>query len=262
MRLTLLGTGTSFGIPQIGCDCPVCTSSDPRDRRGRSGAVLEEGAGRILIDTPPELRLALIRAGIGSVDAVLYTHDHADHVHGIDDLRALSGGRRGTLPVYGPADSLARMRAKFEYVFDPTVTPIPGSSRPAVTAVPLEPGRVSLVAGIEVLPLAFAHGPVTVFGYRFGRCAYLTDVKEVPQAARAALAGLDVLVLNALWYRPHPTHLSIPEAVATARAIGARRTFLTHLTHETAHADLVRDLPPDVQPACDGLVVEVAGAVD
>jgi phosphoribosyl 1,2-cyclic phosphate phosphodiesterase len=164
--------------------------------------------------------------------------------------------------VYGPADALERMRSKFGYVFDPEVMPIPGSARPAVATRSLEPGRTTRIAGVEVLPLAFEHGPVAVFGYRFGRIAYVTDVKEVPAAARRALAGLDVLILNALWYRAHPTHLSIPEAVETARAIGARRTFLTHLTHETAHADLERDLPPDVQPAYDGLVVEVEGAVD
>ena len=257
MRLTLLGTGTSFGVPQIGCGCRVCTSADPRDRRLRTAAVLEAGGRRILIDTPPELRLALVRSGIPAVDAVLYTHDHADHTHGIDDLRALSGGSRGTLPVYGPADALARMRVKFAYVFDPSVTPIPGSARPAVSATALEPGRAATVAGIEVVPLAFEHGPVTVFGYRFGKMAYVTDVKAVPEPARRALTGLDVLVLNALWYRAHPTHLSIPEAVDTARAIGAARTYLTHLTHETAHADLERDLPPDVRPAYDGLVVEV-----
>ena len=140
MRLHFLGTGTSFGIPQIGCACRVCVSDDPRDRRGRSGAVVEHDGARVLLDTPPELRLGLVRAGIGSVSAVLYTHDHADHTHGIDDLRALSGGRRGTLPVFGPPDSLARMQDKFAYVFDPLSQPIPGSSRPAVTVTALEAG--------------------------------------------------------------------------------------------------------------------------
>ena len=244
-------------MPLVGCDCRVCTSGDPRDVRWRTGAVVEAGGKRILIDTAPELRLALLRAGIGGVDAVLYTHEHADHTHGIDDLRSLSGGRRGTLPVYGPAAALARIRTKFEYVFDPDANPLPGSSRPSVTVTELEAGRPVTVAGIEVLPLAFEHGPGIVFGYRFGPLAYVTDVKRVAEAERRALAGLDVLVLDALFYRPHPTHLSIPEAVETARAIGARRTFLTHLTHETAHADLVRDLPADIQPAHDGLVVEV-----
>jgi phosphoribosyl 1,2-cyclic phosphate phosphodiesterase len=257
VRLTFLGTGTSFGIPQIGCRCAVCTSPDPRDRRNRTAVVVQADGATILVDTPPELRLAMLRAGVGSVDAVLYTHDHADHTHGIDELRALSGRHRGTVPIYGPADALERMRHKFDYIFDPLARPIPGSSRPDVTATALEPGVEVMVAGLGVLPLRFSHGPSDVLGYRFGKLAYLTDVKEAAAAERAALAGLDVLVLNALFHRPHPTHLSIPEAVETARAIGAQRTFLTHLTHETSHAGLLAELPPGIEPAYDGLVVEI-----
>ena len=257
MRLTFLGTGTSFGIPQIGCGCAVCTSSDPRDKRGRTSVVVQDGGKAILVDTPPELRVAMVRERIRGVDAVLYTHDHADHTHGIDDLRALSGHHRGTLPIYGPADALERMAVKFDYIFDPNLRPIPGSSRPAVTVSPIEAGVRTCIAGIDVLPLRFSHGPSDVLGYRFGPIAYLTDVKEVPAAERAALAGLEVLVINALFHRSHPTHLSIPEAVETALAIGAKRTFLTHLTHETAHAALETELPPAVRPAYDGLVVEV-----
>ena len=257
MRLVFLGTGTSFGIPQIGCSCPVCTSTDPKDKRSRSAAVVQSNGATILIDTPPELRLEMLATGIGSVDAVLYTHDHADHTHGIDDLRALSGHHRGTVPIYGPADALERMRRKFDYIFDPLARPIPGSSRPDVTLHALEAGVEATVAGIRVLPLRFSHGQSDVFGYRFGRLAYLTDVKAVPAAARAALQGVDVLVLNALFHRSHPTHLSIPEAVEAARAIGARRTYLTHLTHKTGHAALLAELPPTIEPAYDGLVVEV-----
>jgi phosphoribosyl 1,2-cyclic phosphate phosphodiesterase len=257
VRLTFLGTGTSFGIPQIGCGCAVCTSTDPKDKRNRAGVVVEAGSATLLIDTPTELRLGLLKAGIRSVDAVLYTHDHADHTHGIDDLRALSGHGRGRLPIYGPADALERMRRKFDYIFDPTASPIPGSSRPDVGATVLEPGVETVIAGTRVLPLRFSHGPSDVLGYRIGALAYLTDVKAVPEAERAALAGLDVLVLNALFHRSHPTHLSIPEAVETARALGARRTFLTHLTHETGHAELLAELPTGIEPAYDGLVVEV-----
>jgi len=257
VRLTFLGTGTSFGIPQIGCRCAVCTSADPRDRRNRTGVVIEADGATILVDTPPELRLALLEAGIASVDAVLYTHDHADHTHGIDDLRALSGHHRGTLPIYGPAGALERMRLKFDYIFDPLARPIPGSSRPDVTLNALEARVEATVAGQRVLPLRFNHGPSDVFGYRIGPLAYLTDVKAVPAAERAALQGLDVLVLNALFHRSHPTHLSIPEAVEAARNIGARRTYLTHLTHETGHAALLAELPPGVEPAYDGLVVTV-----
>jgi phosphoribosyl 1,2-cyclic phosphate phosphodiesterase len=257
VRLHFLGTGTSFGIPQVGCKCAVCTSTDPRDRRNRTGVVVEENGATILVDTPPELRLAMLRAGIGVVDAVLYTHDHADHTHGIDDLRALSGRHRGTVPIYGPADALERMRQKFDYIFDPLARPIPGSSRPEVTLHALEAGVEVVVAGVKVMPLRFSHGPSDVFGYRFGRLAYLTDVKTVPAPERAALQGLEVLVLNALFHRAHPTHLSISEAVEAARAIGARRTYLTHLTHETGHAALLAELPPTIEPAYDGLMVEV-----
>ena len=256
MRLTFLGTGTSFGIPQIGCGCAVCASGDPRDKRGRTAVVVQEGGKAILVDTPPELRTAMVREGIRGVDAVIYTHDHADHTHGIDDLRALSGHHRGTLPIYGPADALERMAVKFDYIFRPDLRPIPGSSRPAVTTTPVEAGVHVRIVGMDVLPLRFSHGPTTVFGYRFGPIAYLPDVKEVPPAEREALKGLEVLVLNALFHRSHPTHLSIPEAVETALAIGAKRTFLTHLTHETGHAALEAELPPEVRPAYDGLVVE------
>jgi phosphoribosyl 1,2-cyclic phosphate phosphodiesterase len=256
VKLTLLGTGTSFGVPQIGCSCRVCTSDDPHDKRLRSGAMIEDGDRRILIDTPPELRLAVLRAGVTRLDAVLYTHDHADHTHGIDDLRAFSGGKLGTLPVYGPADVLERMRSKFDYVFDPMKNVIPGSARPSVSAMSLAPGQETIIAGIPVLPLAFRHGTSVVFGYRFGPIGYVTDVKDVGPEAIAALRGVRFLVLNALWYREHPTHLSIPEAIEAARAIAAETTWLTHLTHETGHADLERDLPPSVRPGYDGLVIE------
>jgi len=256
VRLTFLGTGTSFGVPQIGCGCRVCTSDNPKDRRLRTAVVLEEGGRRLLVDTPPELRLGLVRAGIGAVDAVLFTHDHADHTHGMDDLRALSGGSRGTLPLYAPADTLERLRVKFDYIFDPSVRPLPGSAKPSVSADPLAPWSTTRIAGFDVLAIPFQHGPTQVFGYRVGSVAYVTDAGAMTDDAVRALSGVTVLVLNGLFYRPHPSHLSIHEAVEAARAIGAGMTWLTHLTHETAHADLERDLPPAVQPAWDGLVVE------
>jgi phosphoribosyl 1,2-cyclic phosphate phosphodiesterase len=256
MRLTFLGTGTSFGVPQIGCDCPVCRSSDPRDKRTRSGALLQTGGSTLLLDTPPELRLQLIAGGFTSVDAVMYTHEHADHINGIDDLRMFSVRQRRPLPVYGPAETLGRIRTSFTYIFD-DVRPYEGTSKPALALHPVEPGRPLRVAGVEVLPLAFQHGHLRVFGYRFGPLAYITDVKSIPDAERDQLRELDVLVINALWWRPHPTHLSIAEAVETARQLGARRTYLTHLTHETGHEALAARLPPGIMPAYDGLTVEV-----
>jgi phosphoribosyl 1,2-cyclic phosphate phosphodiesterase len=258
MRLTFLGTGTSFGVPQIGCDCAVCRSSDPRDKRTRSGAILQAAGSTILIDTPPELRLQLIAGGFSRVDAVLYTHEHADHVNGIDDLRIFSVRQRRPLPIYGPAETLEQVRASFNYIFDDTVRPYEGTSKPSLSLHPAEPDQPVSVAGVELLPLAFEHGHLRVFGYRVGRLAYITDVKVIGEQQRERLRDLDVLVLNALWWRSHPTHLSITEAVETARALGARRTYLTHLTHETGHAELEAQLPPGVLPAYDGLTVEVA----
>ncbi len=254
MRLRVLGSGTSFGVPQIGCGCAVCRSTDPRDRRSRVAAVVEGEAGtRILIDTPPELRLQLLAAGIEAVDAVLYTHDHADHVHGIDDLRAVSVSR-GRLPIYGPPDMLRRLGEHFPYIFDESVPRDPATPRPALERLPLDDGQEMNVAGMPVLPLECEHGAVKVYGYRIGDLAYLTDVKVVPARVMDRLGGVRLLVLSALFDHPHPSHLSIPEAVEVARAVGARRTLLTHLTHRYTHADLAARLPAGVEPAYDGLV--------
>jgi len=259
VKLVFLGTGTSYGVPQIGCVCRTCTSSDPRDRRTRTAALIESGGRRLLIDTPPELRLQLVTAAVGSVDAVLFTHAHADHVHGIDDLRAFSARQRAPLDVYGAAATLAELERRFPYIFD-SAPAAPGTSKPELTARALEPDGVVEIAGMPVRGLALPHGDRTVLGYRVGPIAYLTDAKTIPAAALARLTGLEVLVLNALLPRPHPLHLSIPEAVAAAQQIGARRTFLTHLTHDSPHAELAARLPAGIAPAYDGLVIDV-GAV-
>ncbi len=255
MRLTFLGTGTSFGIPQIGCTCSVCKSSDPRDKRNRVGAFVETAGARILIDTPPELRLQLLANGIVRADAVLITHDHADHVNGLDDIRALSTSGAG-LPIYGAGETLDRLAIRFPYVFD-GVKPLPGTSKPEGAARPIEPGARFTVGDTEIQTFSVAHGPMTVMGYRIGDLGYVTDAKELSREALKTLKGVKVLVLNALFPTPHPTHLSIPEAVETAKRVGAPRTFFTHLTHRTAHADLERDLPKGIAPAYDGLTVEI-----
>jgi phosphoribosyl 1,2-cyclic phosphate phosphodiesterase len=217
---------------------------------------VESAGKRILVDTPPEIRLQLVKAGVASVDAVLFTHEHADHVHGIDDLRAVSVSG-GTLPVYGPGGALREIERRFAYIFDGTPAP-DQSSKPDLAIEEIEPGTTVPIAGMPVQALQFDHGRMNVFGYRFGRMAYLTDVKRVSGAAIEALTGLDLLVINALFEKPHPAHLSIPEAIDVARAVGAKRTVLTHLTHRYSHAHLVERLPEGVEPAYDGLVIDLA----
>lgn len=258
MKLTFLGTGTSFGIPIIGCGCAVCRSEDPRDRRTRVGAVIEsDGGTRILIDTPPELRLQLVREGIGDVDAVFFTHDHADHIHGIDDLRAITVRRRAPIPIYAAPEVLARLAQRFPYIFDDAMRPLPGTSKPEGDARVIRGGDRVAVGDTEVDAIDIPHGVMPVLAFRVGAIGYVTDAKSLPADARDRLRGVRVLVLNALFRRPHPTHLSIGEAIEAARDIGAERTYLIHLTHETSHAELEAELPADVQPAYDGLVVEV-----
>jgi len=259
VKLTFLGTGTSYGVPQIGCECAVCRSSDPRDRRTRSGAlVTTDGGAQLLIDTPPELRLQLTAARVSRIDAVLFTHEHADHTHGIDDLRAITQRSGAPLPLYGPALTLAHLAVRFAYIFDAHAAPAPGTTRPEARATPLTAGVATRIADADVLPLAVPHGDMPVFGYRIGALAYITDAKELPAPALALVRGAKVLVLNALLRQSHPTHLSIAEAVETARRVGAERTYLTHLTHGTSHADLEAELPAGIRPAYDGLTLTIA----
>jgi phosphoribosyl 1,2-cyclic phosphate phosphodiesterase len=258
VRLVFLGTGTSFGVPQIGCACSVCRSSDPRDRRSRCGVVIEADNGtRLLVDTPPELRLQLVATGIATVDAVLFTHEHADHIHGIDDLRAFSIRRETPLPFYAEASTFATLQSRFPYIFDVAFRPLPGTTRPEGAQHVIEPGVPFTVNHTPVLPIAVPHGRASVVGYRVGDLAYITDAKTLPETALQALRGVRVLVLNALLRTSHPTHLSIGEAVEMAQRVGAERTYLTHLTHDNFHAALAAELPAGIAPAYDGLVVDL-----
>lgn len=257
MRLRFLGTGTSFGIPVIGCSCATCTSADPRDRRTRHGAIIEDGERRLLIDAPPELRLQLVQGGVHAVDAVWITHCHADHIHGIDDLRAFTVRPPRTLDAWAPPECAAVLRTRFDYIFDEGIRPEAGTSKPELRLRELGTRPLD-IAGMHVTPLPVRHGRLTVFGLRVGGLAYITDAKSIPDETRALMEGVRVLVLNALWFgNPHPTHLNVEEAVALARSIGAERTLLTHLTHRLKHDELAARLPAGIEPAWDGLVVDL-----
>jgi phosphoribosyl 1,2-cyclic phosphate phosphodiesterase len=260
LRLRFLGTGTSFGIPVVGCACAVCTSQDARDRRTRHAALLEGGTGgnTLLVDTPPELRLQLLAAGVHRVDAVFFTHAHADHTHGIDDLRVFSARQRRALPAWADATTVAYLQDKFAYIFDPDYRPPEGTTKPEISLHAFRPGELMRIAGFDLVPFAVPHGDMTAWGFRAGPLGYVTDAKEIPPAAMELLVGVDVLVLSALWWgHPHPTHMNVEEAIDTARRVGAPRTYLTHLTHRVRHEELLRDLPRGIEPAHDGLIVEL-----
>lgn len=258
MRVRFLGTGTSFGVPVIGCECAVCRSENPRNRRSRHAIVLEEEERTLLVDTPPELRVQMLREGVQRVDAVFLTHLHADHVHGIDDLRIFSMRNHRPLPLFIATEHEAELRSRFRYIFDDAVRAAPGTSMPELALQTFEAGDDLDVAGFRLRILAYPHGYTRAYGFRTGGLGFVVDAKDIPPAARAVLEGVDVLVINALWWgRTHPTHMNVEEAVAMAGELGARRTYLTHLTHYVEYADLRSRLPSGIEPAYDGLTVEL-----
>jgi phosphoribosyl 1,2-cyclic phosphate phosphodiesterase len=258
VKLRFLGTGTSFGVPVIGCDCGTCTSADPRDRRTRHGALVTEGGRRLLVDTPPELRLQLVAAGVPMVDAIWFTHCHADHVHGLDDVRVFSQRGRGAVEVFAGGECVRTLEERFAYIFDHRVRPLEGTSKPEATLTAVRAYEPVSVAGFDVLPVPVPHGPLQVYGLRIGALGYITDGKSLPPRTLDALRGVRVLVLNALWFgNPHPTHFSVEEAVEAAREVGAERTYLTHMSHRVSHAELEARLPEGIFAAYDGLEVEI-----
>ena len=256
LRVVFLGTGTSHGIPMIGCRCEVCTSNDPHDRRTRASILIQWGEHALLVDTTPELRLQCVACGVARVDAVLFTHQHADHIVGLDDLRRFNALQQASLPCYGSKHTLDVLRRMFPYAFadDPEYP----SAKPHLTLHPID-GPLDLF-GMPVVPVPLWHGRLPILGYRVGRFAYCTDCSRIPEESLELLSGLDVLVLDALRRRPHPTHMNLEQAVAAARQVGAKRTFFTHIAHELRHEAVNAELPAGMALAYDGQVIEVEEA--
>lgn len=248
----ILGSGTSSGVPMIGCQCPVCTSSDPRNKRTRASAAIELERGTILIDTATDLRAQALRWGLERVDAVLYTHAHADHLHGIDDLRLYNLRQLKPIPCFTNADTACRLRAYFDYIFDPAGAE---SFRPTLELEVVE-APFSLL-GETVIPVPLLHGEMPVLGFRLRRFAYLTDVSAIPDRSWRLLEGLDLLVLDALRPRPHPTHFGLDQALEVVDRLRPRRTLLTHLSHQFDHETTNEKLPIGVELAYDGMIVEL-----
>jgi phosphoribosyl 1,2-cyclic phosphate phosphodiesterase len=252
MRVTMLGSGTSIGVPVIGCDCPVCTSDDPRNRRSRAGLKIEIGDGVLLVDTPTDLRQQALTYGLPRIDAILFTHAHADHVFGLDDVRIFNFRQRRPIPCYGSAATLAALRRTFAYVFEPGEW---GGGKPQLDLI--EIGAAVDLLGRRVVSVPVLHGGLPVLGYRIDGFAYVTDCSAIPEESFELLAGLEVLVLGALRYRPHPTHFSIEEAIAAARRIGAGATYFTHLAHDVDHGRPEVPLPPGIAFGHDGLIFDL-----
>jgi phosphoribosyl 1,2-cyclic phosphate phosphodiesterase len=251
-QLVFLGTGTSVGVPVIGCECPVCRSSDPRDNRTRCGLVLGLPGGNLLVDTTPDLRTQLLRERVGLAQAVLYTHEHVDHVYGLDDLRLFPFRLGHAVPLYCEAPVEARIRRAFDYAFSPDAKNVHAGGVPQLTfhSIGQEPFEL---LGTRIVPIPLRHGRSAVLGFRFGKIAYCTDTNGIPDASWPLLAGLDVLILDALRPRPHATHFGLAEAVEVARRVQAGRTYFTHMSHELGHAATNASLPPNMELAYDGL---------
>lgn len=251
-RLVFLGTGTSVGVPVVGCGCATCTSGDPRDQRTRTSAVVGLPGGTLLIDTTPDLRGQLLRERIGRIDAVLYTHDHVDHVYGLDDVRPLcfASGRR--VPLYCEEPVERRIRSAFDYAFAPA--PAPGGGVPAVVFERIGTAAFELL-GSRIMPLRLEHGTFAVLGFRIGGVAYCTDTNRIPDATLPLLEDLDTLILDCLRPTRHPTHFSLDEALATVARVRPRRTLFVHMAHDIRHAELSAQLPPGVELAYDGLEI-------
>jgi phosphoribosyl 1,2-cyclic phosphate phosphodiesterase len=252
LQITFLGTGTSHGVPMIGCDCGTCRSEDPRDRRTRPSVFIQtDEGGAILIDAGPDLRFQALAHGMNRVDAIVFTHGHADHILGLDDVRRYNHLMRRPMPCYADAQTVEEIRRMFAYVFDAAAPK--GGGLPQLELFTVE-GPFCL-GRQEVVPVPLFHGKRPILGLRFGSFAYLTDCSAIPDDSWPLLADLDVLVLDALRQRPHPTHFSLDEAIEAARRIRAGRTYFTHMCHDLPHAATCAKLPASVELAYDGLRV-------
>lgn len=258
MRITFLGTGTSHGVPMIGCGCAVCRSDDPRDTRTRVSILIELDAPaaakgfRLLVDTSTDLRTQALREGLDGIDAVFYTHAHADHIFGFDDLRRFNHLTRTPLSAYGDAATMGAIGRTFSYAYDPGAPK--GGGVPDVRLWHV--GGPFGMAGHDVTPVPVMHGTTPVNGIRVGRFAYVTDCNHIPPASMALLEGLDVLVIDALRRTPHPTHFTLEQAVSVATALAPRQTYFTHMAHDLPHEATCASLPAGMALAYDGLVIE------
>ncbi|MCC7157197.1 MAG: MBL fold metallo-hydrolase [Bryobacterales bacterium] len=253
LQVTVLGSGTSVGVPTIGCSCRVCMSSDPRDKRLRPSVLLRHNGHAVVIDTGPDFRQQALRSHLDRLDAVLFTHAHADHILGIDDLRPYNFHQKRVIPIYAAEPTFEVIRRVFAYVFFSGETE---SSRPRVEThvFNTEPFEVH---GLNVQPVPLLHGKASVHGFRIGRFAYLTDHSEIPEESLARLRDLDVLFLDALRYKPHPTHSTIDRSLKYVEQLAPRRTYFTHISHDLLHQRAEELLPPNVRLAYDGLEIEV-----
>jgi phosphoribosyl 1,2-cyclic phosphate phosphodiesterase len=252
---TFLGTGTSVGVPMVGCTCAVCRSTNPRNQRYRCAVLIGLPQGNLLIDTPPELRLQLLREKVSQVQAVLFTHYHADHLFGLDDVRPLCKQLGGSMPLYCTVEVEAKIREAFSYAFKAEAQQLPMGYIPRMTfhRITEEP---FIVIGERVVPVPLDHAHFDVFGFRIGDVAYCTDVNHIPDRSWRLLEGLEVLVLDALRPAPHPGHFSIDQALDVISQVRPRRAYLTHMSHEVEHDATNRRLPPGVELAYDGLKFE------
>jgi phosphoribosyl 1,2-cyclic phosphate phosphodiesterase len=250
--LTVLGSGTSMGVPTLGCDCTVCHSSDPHDRRTRPSVMIEYAGKVVLIDTTPDFYMQAVREGITHLDAVLYTHTHADHILGIDDLRPLSYRLKPEkLPLYARPDAAAFLRRMFSYIFDADYK---YGGLPQLELKPID-GPVDIF-GVCFVPITLIHGEIQIYGYRFGSAAYLTDHSEIPESSLDQLEGLDILFLDALRHKPHPTHSTVQNSLRIVERLKPKRAFFTHICHDLAHEATNATLPRNVRLSFDGMKLE------